>query len=192
MDLLTLHKEQLKGESYWIEVFRQAIADGNREACESWKNTPQQQQTLRELEALITLVSATIPAAVKCHWESTWMVLAAGPNEYCQELNQELRSAFQKGISLLQELEDLTAAFFQAGFPISKQHLLPKAREEVQSLQNEVLAHWPIFSEEDFRKPPSGPNTDNLEVDSAFAEIAGIDLGQWRQRIESYLTKKNL
>ncbi len=60
--------------------------------------------------------------------------------------------------------------------------------QEVQRFvdaKQRVLARWPVGSPQEIAKAGArGRPEDYLDVDEAFAQIAGVDVETWRQRIE--------
>jgi hypothetical protein len=50
-----------------------------------------------------------------------------------------------------------------------------------------VLERWPVGSDEEIAQARAAANRgEGLDLDEAFAEIAGVDAAAWRQRVEEY------
>jgi hypothetical protein len=98
-----------------------------------------------------------------------------------------------------QAIEELTAKYLEVaaslkgmvGLVAGSAHgndLVCRLEQEVQRLvvaKQRMLERWPVGSPEEIAKARAGGRPeDYLDVDDAFAQIAGVDVETWRQRLE--------
>ena len=64
---------------------------------------------------------------------------------------------------------------------------LDGAIQAVAQTRQRVLERWPVGSEEEEEEArASAARGEGLDLDEAFAQIAGVDVAAWRQRVEEY------
>jgi hypothetical protein len=63
--------------------------------------------------------------------------------------------------------------------------VLERAIQTVVQARQSVLERWPVGSDEEIAQARAAANRgEGLDLDEAFAEIAGVDVAAWRQRVE--------
>jgi hypothetical protein len=95
--------------------------------------------------------------------------------------------------SYVQLAESVRAAVYQAaqasGSPSGKDFvlLLDRAIQAILQARQRVLERWPVGSEAEIEEASSSAaRGQGLDVDEAFAQIAGVDVETWRRRLEEH------
>ncbi len=73
----------------------------------------------------------------------------------------------------------------QTGHAVEGARELDAALEAVQNLKDQLFRHWPWFSDEDIALARlEEERGELLDLDDAFAAIAGVDKESWLRRVE--------
>jgi hypothetical protein len=127
----------------------------------------------------------------------------------CQELaaagvallEQEYKRAFQEQHPTVrwlcerrQVIEALSAGYLDVAAAVEAEAAkhgmaaqLEAAMQAVRTARGEILRRWPVGSDEEIAAAQSAAaQRDAVDIDEAFAQIAGVDVGTWRRRIEEF------
>jgi hypothetical protein len=141
---------------------------------------------LRNIEDLIG-EAATFPDLMRRLCRSTGMRIQAHlVDDYASE-EEALRRAFSAVAGAIEKLEELVRSLEGVtGRPPAGRAELAAARGEVERLRDQTLRHWPW--------PPTAGDVQRvreevgrgeaLELDAAFADIAGVSPEEWKRRVE--------
>jgi hypothetical protein len=92
----------------------------------------------------------------------------------------------------VQLVESIRASAFRAwqaaGSPAGVDFArLDAAVEAIALSKQRLLERWPVGSDEEIAAGRAAANRgEGLDLDEAFAQIAGVDVTQWRERVEEY------
>ncbi|HWG43483.1 MAG TPA: hypothetical protein VN688_11910 [Gemmataceae bacterium] len=76
------------------------------------------------------------------------------------------------------------------GQPIKGADRLRQTAEQFKHLQARLADEWPVCSPEEEREArTSSERGEGMELDDAFAEIAGVDKASWLERVAEYKRK---
>jgi len=105
---------------------------------------------------------------------------------WLQERRQAIEELTTKYSEAVASLKDLAAGPAADSAPVPD--IVVQLDQAVQSFveaKQRVLERWPVGSPQEIAEARAGGRPeDYLDVDEAFAQIAGIDLETWRKRVE--------
>ncbi len=109
---------------------------------------------------------------------------------WLQERRRALEELSDSFLELARSLKNSVAQAYQAaGWPTRQDTVarLDDAVQRIVSARQKVLQSWPVGSDQEIAEARTGgPEQDYLEPDEAFAQIAGVDVADWRLRMEKY------
>ena len=109
-------------------------------------------------------------------------------DDYASE-GEALRRAFSAVAGALEKLEELARSLETLmGRPAAGRAELAAAAAAVERLRDDTLRHWPWPpTEGDIQRVREAVGRgETLELDAAFAEIAGVSTEEWRRRVEEH------
>ncbi len=114
------------------------------------------------------------------------------PNLTVAWLRERRRVIEELSNNCVQLVESIRASAFRAwqaaGSPAGVDFArLDGAVEAIAQAKQKLLERWPVGSDEEIAAARAAANRgEGLELHEAFAQIAGVDVAQWRQRVEEY------
>lgn len=166
-----------------LEAFTKAI-DTAMADIESVGNSGQKRDLLGKDLARFVQNSLEIPRLLRDYANSTLDLIPAHLIENYEQTGDDLREAFAKGITILEGIELLVHRFQNFGGTVVNSQTLTAALAETRLLESEIMAHWPTFSEEDVKSALGEFERGQcVEVDDAFAQIAGMDREAWLSKV---------
>jgi hypothetical protein len=114
------------------------------------------------------------------------------PNLTVAWLRERRRAIEELSDNYLQLAQSIRAsasrAWQDAGSPAGVDFgLLDDAIQAVARAKQELLDRWPVGSDQEIAEARAAASRgEGLELDEAFAQIAGVDGAAWRQRVEEY------
>ncbi len=108
-------------------------------------------------------------------------------------LQERRRAIVDIGDNYRQLVESIRDAVYRrwqaAGAPVGKDFVrqLDNALQALTQARQSVLTRWPVGSDDEIATAQaSAARGDRLEIDAAFAQIAGVDEETCRRRVEEY------
>jgi hypothetical protein len=141
---------------------------------------------------------ATLAARVCEEWKERGRTLStawsAGRYAEVESLANSLPEMFDSAIQVLETLHRWLTLLGAAGLSVPPASAVSPALESIRQMQHEALEHWtgPPTEEEVAEAIADYENGDSLPLDEAFAEIAGVSVEEWLQRVEDYKQKWHL
>lgn len=176
--LFRVHLDQL-------HAFEEAIEAGKQEAA-PWKRPEDQVRGSRDAEG-VARTALQIPATLNVLWQSTLDLAAAGGIDDYEKAGAKLRQSFETGLRILGGVQGLLQAFIDAGIQVCCFTELTEAILAVRQLETRVFESWPQFSAGDVEQAQAEHmRGESVELDAAFASLAGCDVDAWRKRVEEH------
>ncbi|GEM_PF-6375673 len=172
-----LSQGQLRG-------FEAALESAKIDIEESWKSEDHKANVARNLEGV---VRQTLPIlkTLDSLWRSTLELIEAHVIDDYNELRRELRASFDPGLRIMSRVVELVAAFERVGGVVHGADELRETHARLLQLESGIFQHWPEFTEQDAAEARAAlERGDGLELDEAFAQIAGVDKETWMKRVE--------
>lgn len=123
---------------------------------------------------------ATVRMAVGRVWEAQRVGRIANPFGIWQLVS----ILFDKALRQASALQETIATAQTAGFAVARAPEFARAVRELEAMRDEFQTTFPVATpqeaEEDRRSIASG---EHLDVEEAFAQIAGLDVETWQQRV---------
>jgi hypothetical protein len=167
-----------------LDVFEEAIKAAQAD-IEAARNSDQKKALVAKNLERFVQSSLEIPRMVRSYCNSTLDLIPAHLIDDYQETGDELRRSFAKAMNILESIEKLVQGLGTLGGTVSNIQALREAVEEVRRLQMQVLSHWPDFTEQDVAEALGEfERGECLEIDDAFAQIAGVDKATWLKLVE--------
>jgi hypothetical protein len=107
-------------------------------------------------------------------------------------LVERRRALVELSDNYLQLARSIRSAVLSNGKPasIAEENLVKNLDTAIASLtqaRQDVLARWPVGSDDEIvAAQSSAARNEGLDVDEAFAQIAGVDAEAWRKRLEEH------
>jgi len=131
----------------------------------------------REDASAILVLAREIPNHLRQAHGALWGLVRFGPVDVLQELGEAFQEILDETIGTLRQLS------------ANNPHLagLAGVQAEVEQLRQEHQERWPWFRMEDLGQAlAESARGETLELDDAFAQIAGISREDWLRRVEDY------
>ena len=146
----------------------------------------------QELEDLVVLCSE-LSVSGRELLEKEYKRVFKEPKLTVAWLRERRRAIVDLSDIYLQLAESVRAAAYHtwqaAGSPSGKDFVfwLDGAIQALTQARQSVLERWPVGGDEEIAEArASAARGQGLDVDEAFAQIAGVDVETWRQRVEEY------
>ena len=165
--------------------FEQALEAVKTDIEESWKSDEHKADVARNLESVI---QQTLPILKSLDnlWRSSLELIEAHRIDDYNELGRALRASFDPGLRIMARVVELVTAFERVGGTIASADELRDAHARLLRMENGIFEHWPLFTEQDAAEAREAiERGDYLELDDAFAQIAGVDKETWMRRVEA-------
>ena len=125
-------------------------------------------------------------------WETTFQRISDRdllPDVYT--LRDELADIFDAAIAAMTATRQLADDSMKTtGKEIADVRNLDSAMEKVKRLKEEIFRYWPRVTPQDLLDDQADiERGDGLEGEMAFAQMAGVDLETWRNRVEEHKRK---
>lgn len=164
--------------------FEKALETVKSEIEESWKGDEYKADVARNLESVI---QQTLPILKTLNnlWRIALELIESHRVDDYNELGHALRASFDPGLRIMARVFELVEAFERLGGTIPSADALRDAHAALLRLECGIFQHWPWFTEQDAAESRAAiERGDYLELDDAFAQIAGVDKETWMRRVE--------
>lgn len=157
------------------------------DATDAWKNERASSRKATDLEELIRICSG-LPREWQRSWNDLLERISRREVEEPDEALEQLQSHFRGVLLRLRELAEIRDATEREGFGVDNGGELDRIVAELTGLNAQAFRHWygPATAA-DAERAAAG---ECLDVDTAFAQAAGIDVDEWRHRVESRRQKR--
>jgi hypothetical protein len=178
--LLDLHRGQLR-------AFEQALKSNRREAAAlPSKSAREQAHSVRVMEGLVR-TSFLVKDVIQRNWESTLDLMEVRAISDYQQTGQEVVGLIDEGLYILSEIRNQARAYVEAGHAVRRLNDLDAAIRHLETLKAEITANWPWLDANDLRAAREAEaRGETLELDEAFAQIAGMSKEDWLRRVEEH------
>jgi len=154
------------------------------EEVESWKAEHNHAMLVRGVEDALRLCR-NFPAALRTAWDSLFVRARAGQIEDYHATGMTLQELFSHTLGILDTLRQWARLLEGEGYQVESVAELDRDIEEVRRFQEEIFAAWPDFREQDVHEGlAERARGECLELDEAFASLAGVDKDAWLRRLE--------
>ncbi len=131
----------------------------------------------REDASEILVLAQEIPSHLRQTHVALWNLVRSGPVDAIQAAGEEF----------LRQLDETIATL---GALVSKNALLASLVDlgvEVERLRQEHLDRWPWFQSQDIEEAlAESARGETLELDDAFAQLAGVSREEWLQQVAAH------
>jgi hypothetical protein len=160
-------------------------------AVEAWKAEHQEAMRARDLEDLVRSC-LDYPAILMRVCNATFAKMRDGALEAPNETRQALHDFFEKTLDYLRGIRDLAARFQRDGHLIAGLTELENALEQCRALKERIFEFWSPFTSQDVAEGlAEHARGECLELDEAFAQIAGVSKEAWLKRVEEQQQRKH-
>jgi hypothetical protein len=176
-------------ESILIQLYRGQMR-AMAETVEAWKAEHREAMIARDVEEMVR-ASLDYPTMMTRLYDSAWNRILANELEDYLKTGEALQDLLSQTVELLHSIRALARSFVEAGHPIERMNQLEDALARLENLKHEIIQCWPWFSQEDIDAGRAEhARGECLELDEAFAQIAGVDKETWRKRVEEHVRSK--
>lgn len=153
-------------------------------ALEAWKVEHQAARAVRDMEDLIR-ETLDYPGLLRRLEQSTWDGLWTNPAEEIQGSGLALQTLFDRTLSVLRDVRALAQDVAQnTGHPLEGAPQLDEAVETVARMKAAFVHQWPWLEDSELQKAwTEYQRGEYLDLEDAFAQIAGVDRETWRRRV---------
>jgi hypothetical protein len=129
-------------------------------------------------------------ASMRQLWEIAYRSLFTSPPPTfaeARETREVLDRVFADRIDAAEKILALAAdAAARTGQPIPETEGLASAAEDVRRLRRELAERWPVCTDDEMEEVRRQiARGEGMELDDAFAAIAGVGVEEWRRRVEA-------
>jgi hypothetical protein len=164
-------------------------ADIVAETVEAWKGEHDRAMRARDVEDAV-LLCLDYPAQMGRLWKTTWKHIEDGTMGV-NAAWYALQATFTRTLDVMDGVRELVRAAAAAGHTVEGAAELEQARDRVAALKDDIFRHWEPFTEETAREAlEASARGECLELDEAFAAIAGVDKETWLRRVAEYREAK--
>jgi hypothetical protein len=140
--------------------------------------TTQEDGQNRRLEPLL-LICKDLPAHARQAWESLW-------TQVRDQMLEDLQEAGESFLLVLDQAIVVVGAFAE-----HTEEPLRGIQADLEQLRQEHKDAWPWCSEDEMDEARAeSARGETLELDEAFAEIAGVSREEWLHRVEQHKRRK--
>ena len=126
-------------------------------------------------KSAVLLLSKDLPVHARQAWESLWDLVRDGMLDDLQETGESFLVVLDQAIGVVRAFGDHT------------EEPLRGIQANLERLRQEHKDSWPWCSEQDLDDARAEiVRGETLEMDDAFAEIAGVSREEWLQRVEEH------
>jgi hypothetical protein len=174
-----------------LTLYRDMARAGSKMVVESWKRDhdgPMAAARLRETIDGCLLFPQRVREACQGEWDR--LTRATDYADF-QESGVRLRRLFEDAVDYLEAILEAARIHEQDGYPSERIPQLERALASLRAMREEFEESWPWFGEADRDAARADQQRgDLLDVDDAFAGIAGVDRETWLRRVEERKRKK--
>jgi hypothetical protein len=109
---------------------------------------------------------------------------------WLQERRQAIEELSGSALDLVTSVRKMVGPALQApGSPLEQDTIsrLEEAIRIIAEARQRTLERWPVFSAQEMAEArANSTEEDYVDAEEAFAQIAGVDLDTWRQRLEKH------
>jgi hypothetical protein len=134
-----------------------------------------------------------LPGMMQRSWRSTCRRIARREVTQLRELRQTVLASWSQAIEAMQAGLDLCERFARrSGAAVAGAEELRTALGEAARLRDEAFRHWPEppTAEDVCRARDEMARGEAVDLDEAFAEMAGVSVEEWRRRAEEHGRKR--
>jgi len=175
-------------ETLLFRLYRGQV-EAFRETVESWKVEHHHAMIARSAEDLVRHCLHA-PALVKELWRETFAKLRDDGIEDINETRRELWSLIENIQGILGTAREMAHGLEQNGHGLAGMPELEQAIQTVEEQKHFIFEHWGEFTSETVdRALEEHGRGESMELDDAFASIAGVDRTTWLKRVEEHKRK---
>jgi hypothetical protein len=138
-----------------------------------------------EESAYLVARCTAFPAELKASYKTAADEVFGGRYERCNELGHALLELCAARLSVV---EGVLRRLAEDG---PEADALRRVRDELTRFRGELEMSWPFFTRDAIEEAREAERRGELlDVEEAFAEMAGVDLATWRQRVEAHKLKR--
>jgi hypothetical protein len=174
-----------------LSGLEQALEAVHNELEDSLKSNGDPAVGGRELQRIIRQC-LPIPRILGDLWHSTFERIKTHLEEDYDETERRLRECFDPGLRILARVTELIETYERRGGSVEEAAELRSALGQTRRLEAQIFEHWPRFSNKDVAEARAAlARGECLDLEDAFAQIAGVDRETWRRRVEERRQARN-
>lgn len=165
-----------------LGAFREAFIDCYYDGRSHQKHGAASKQSLQDLEAVVIEALKT-PVDLRAAWRSVVDLMTEGDVEDPQAIGERLCGTIEEALTLLFLVRETTQKFAASGRQVAGAEELSPAIRQVFALRAEVESSWtysPLTVRDVLAAEEKG---ELMELNEAFASIAGVPLEVWNKRV---------
>lgn len=160
------------------------------ETVEAWKAEHREAMIARDVEDMVR-VCLDFPAMLTRIYGSAWDRIRANELEDYMKTGEALQDLVRDTTELLHSIRVLAHGFVEAGHSLEGTSQLEDVLARLEDLRQEINRCWPWFSQEEIDAGRADQaRGEFLDLDKAFAQIAGVDQETWCKRLEEHVRTK--
>jgi hypothetical protein len=168
-----------------LRTLEEALEAAHGDGEDSWKDEKRRSAAARDLRRIVRLC-LRIPETLNDLVDSSIDHLMAHLIDDREETAREVREEFNRGQRILTRVIELIEKFAAHGDSIQGTDELRDASERAKRREAEFFDFWPrpLTAEEFVEAQEAIQRGEGIELDEAFAQIAGVDRETWLRRVE--------
>jgi hypothetical protein len=160
------------------------------ETVAAWKAEPREVLRVRDVEEIVR-ACLDYPAMITRLYDAAWDRIRANELDDYMKTGEALRGVVDQTIALLHSIRALAQSPVENGHASKGTAELDKALAQLEGMKQELDQCWPWFRQQHIEEGRAEhAHGECLELEEAFAQIAGVDKETWRRRVEDHVRSK--